>query len=151
MTFSGGEPFLQSAFLASCAALCASAGIGVVVETCGAFPWDEAAGATAHVDLVLFDIKHMDPEIHRRLTGMSNDVILENARKLSRAGVPLLVRTPVVPGCTDAPSNIDAIRRFVREELPTAIGHETLPYHELGKGKYAALGRRYPLADATSF
>jgi pyruvate formate lyase activating enzyme len=146
VTFSGGEPFQQPDFLAKCASLCASAGIAVAVETCGFFSWDSAVAALADIDLVLLDIKHMNPGIHRRLTGMPNDIILENACRLSRAGMPLLVRTPLIPGCTDDPANVEAIRDFVRSELPTAVGHETLPYHELGKGKYTALGRKYPIA-----
>jgi len=99
------------------------------------------------IDLVILDIKHMDPGIHRRLTGMPNDIILQNACQLSRAGMPLLVRTPLIPGCTDDPANVEAIRVFVRSELPTAVGHETLLYHELGKGKYTALGRKYPISE----
>ena len=147
VTFSGGEPFQQPDFLAKCASLCASAGIAVAVETCGVFAWNDAVAALSDIDLVILDIKHMDPGIHRRLTGKPNDVILENARRFSRAGIPLLVRTPLIPGCTDDPANVEAIRAFVGSELPTAVGHETLPYHELGKGKYSALGRKYPIAE----
>jgi len=70
------------------------------------------------VDLVLYDLKIMDPIRHRQVTGSSNERILENIRRISHSGKPIWIRTPIIPGYTDAADNIAAIGRFVSEELP---------------------------------
>ena len=97
-----------------------------------------------HLDLVLFDIKSMDPEEHVRLTGVSNEPVLRNARRIARYAIPVIIRVPIIPGYTDSQSNIESIARFAAG-LRTVTQIELLPYHQLGERKYEWLGREYPL------
>ena len=109
------------------------------------FDWDSAAEAVARAEFILFDLKHMDDERHRALTGASNQKIHANAKKIARLGIPMVVRIPVIPTINDNPENIRATAEFVRDHLPGALGIEILPYHQLGLNKYAALGLDYGL------
>lgn len=145
VTFSGGEPFNQPRFLGGILAGCNRLGIHTAVETCGCFDWEGCREIIDRVDFVMFDLKHMDTARHRELTGVGNELILDNVRRLSELDVPLLIRIPVIPGLNDDEENIVATARFVKEELPSAVGLELLPYHNLGATKYAALGIQYQL------
>ena len=95
-------------------------------------------------DLVMLDIKHIDSEAHRRLTGRGNENILEFARYLGRRGVPLWVRHVVVKGYTDGEEEHRALGRFLAT-LPTLKALDVLPYHTMGVAKYKELGIPYPL------
>jgi pyruvate formate lyase activating enzyme len=145
VTFSGGEPFAQPAFLEELLARSRQLGIHTAVETCGYADPGVFARCESLVDLFLYDLKIMDPARHERLTGVSNAVILENLHALAaKAPHRLAVRVPLVPGCTDDPPNLAAIAAFVDSlGIPKL---ELIPYHTLGADKYASLGRNYPLA-----
>ena len=145
VTFSGGEPLRQSEFLKELVKGCRKTGIHTAVETCGAFDWETAKETVSLLDFVMFDLKHMDPEIHKTLTGKTNKRILENAQQISKLGIPMLIRIPVIPSLNDSEENITATADFVRDALPSALGIEPLPYHQLGLTKYAALGKAYLL------
>ena len=147
VTFSGGEPLAQPEFLNQIIQGCRKIGIHTAVESCGAFNWKNAEETVSLLDFVMFDIKHMDPERHRALTGSSNKIILDNARRISATGVPMLIRIPVIPALNDSDANIAATIEFVKASLPSAVGIEPLPYHKLGLTKYAALGKEYTLND----
>jgi pyruvate formate lyase activating enzyme len=95
--------------------------------------------------LILFDLKLMDGERHQRATGLSNAMILENARRLAAAGKSMWIRTPVIPGYTDDPENIRLIGDFIRETLPTVQRWDLLAYTNLGKPKYHRLDVPYLL------
>jgi pyruvate formate lyase activating enzyme len=95
--------------------------------------------------LVLYDLKIMDPNRHKEATGIPNDIILENARRLAARKVPMWVRTPVIPGYTDDRENIVAIARFMSEALPTVQRWDLLAYTNLGRPKYHRLDREYLL------
>jgi len=97
------------------------------------------------VDQFFFDLKHMNDETHRRLTGCSNVQILENARKLAEAGARIIFRTPVVPGMNDSEENIRATARFAADMHAEEL--ELLPYHQMGAGKYEQLGLTYSLNE----
>ena len=99
-----------------------------------------------YLDLYLLDIKHMDSAKHKEYTGASNELILENAKKLAASGVELIIRTPVVPGFNDTAEEIRAISRFAAS-LPGVKEHHLLPYHRLGQDKYAGLNRNYALKE----
>ena len=88
----------------------------------------------------------MNSEKHREYTGVGNERILENARKIAESGVSLIIRTPVIPGFNDTPDEILAISKFA-SSLPGVREHHLLPYHRLGKDKYAGLGRHYALEE----
>ena len=91
------------------------------------------------VDLFLVDFKHADPEIHRQLTGRSNERILENLRFLSEKGARIEIRIPFVPGCNDSPENLAATGRILGS-LRGILGVKLLPYHSLARTKYSSLG-----------
>ena len=84
VTFGGGEPLLYPGFISAVASRCRSEGIPVAIETCGFAPWREFEEILGNIDLVMFDIKHMDPKVHKELCGRSNRLILENLKRLSR-------------------------------------------------------------------
>jgi len=147
VTFSGGEPLLQADFLAALLPRCKELGLHVALDTCGALPWERYERVLPWVDLTLYDLKVMDPERHRAATGVPNDRILANATALAAHGVPIWVRTPVIPGYTADLENIRAIGEFIRQRLPTVERWDLLAYTNLGRPKYHRLGRPYALED----
>jgi len=147
VTFSGGEALAQPRFLAALVEGCQAGGLPMALETCGTFSWARCKGILARMDLIFFDIKHADPTIHRRLTGVDNRIILQNAVRIAREKLPLVIRVPLIPTINDDDASIKAIAAFVSERLGGALGVEVLPYHTLGKGKYGAIGLDYPLAQ----
>ncbi len=122
-------------------------GIHAALETSG-YAADEALDAVLpHVDMVLLDIKHMDGERHRALTGCGNERILANARKIHDAGIPLIIRFPLVPGHNDGEENLRALGEFVRRALPAVQTLCVLGYHNYAVNKYRAMGLDYPMGD----
>lgn len=146
VTISGGEPLHQPAFTAALAARCKREGISTVLDTSGHAAWECLEQVLPATDIVHFDLKHLDAVRHRALAGADNAVILENCRKLSRRGVPLVLRVPLVPGLNDGDGDIDLLARFV-SELPRYEDLHLLPYHRTGRVKYETLGIEYPLRD----
>ena len=109
--------------------------------------WETFRELAPHVDLFLYDIKHMDDEAHRRLTGAGNRRILDNLHGLFRMGKKVLIRMPLIPGLNDDPAGLEAAFAMLREEAAQGAdiaGVELLPYHRYGEGKYRQLGRAYP-------
>lgn len=147
MTLTGGEPTMQPEFCHALLQLAKDAGLATAMETCGFASWAVFERLLPHLDVVLFDVKHMDPERHRQATGMGNTLILENLRRISAAGSRIRIRVPLIPGFNATAGDVAAIAAFVRD-LPVAVlGVDLLPYHSMGKAKYAALGRDYPWQD----
>lgn len=152
LTLSGGEPLAQPEFAAELLARYkrVEKGRHAAVETCGAVPWHHLADLAGDVDLFLYDLKHMDPAEHLRLTGRSNEQILENARLLAEGGHAVVFRLPLVPGVNDDRANLAAAADFVLS-LPGAHRVDLLPYHRLGEPKYRRLGRSYRMAGSPAF
>jgi pyruvate formate lyase activating enzyme len=146
ITLSGGEPTAQPDFARALLASCRRRGLDTAMETCGHTTFPLLAGLAEHLNLILYDLKHMDREAHRQLTGVTNDLILENLKRLGSLGVPVLVRVPVIPGYNDAPANLKATAAFAAG-VSAVQAVELLPYHNYGAGKYARCGRPYPLPD----
>lgn len=144
VTVSGGEPTLQWQFVRDLLAACHAQGIHTALETCGYTAWRRLAAIAEHLDLALYDLKHMDSTEHRRLTGVGNELILANLRRLARLDIETIVRVPVVPGRNDSAENIGRTADFVAS-LPRPAAMELLPYHAYGSGKYARCGREYEL------
>ena len=140
VTFSGGEATSQPRLLDALSERLARRGTHLVLETCGHFDWNENEAALGRMDLVYFDLKHLDPAAHARLTGVGNRLILENAIRLAGRGMPVVVRLPLVPGVNDSSANLQATARFVVEHLGTRVPIEVLPYHGLGAAKRQAIG-----------
>jgi pyruvate formate lyase activating enzyme len=115
------------------------------LDTCGAVAWESYERVLPWVNLALYDLKIMDAKRHKAATGISNDTVLENARRLAARGVPMWIRTPVIPGYTDDHDNILAIARFISEALPTVQRWDLLAYTNLGQPKYHRLDREYLL------
>lgn len=146
ITLSGGEPTAQADFARALLAACRRQGLDTAMETCGQTSFPLLAGLAEYLDLILYDLKHMDREAHRQLTGAPNDLILENLTRLGALGVPVLVRVPVIPGHNDDPANLKATAAFAAG-VPSVQAVELLPYHNYGTGKYPRCGRAYPLTD----
>jgi pyruvate formate lyase activating enzyme len=145
VTFSGGEPLAQPTFLRELVEACWAAGLPMALETCGRFSWATAKDILARMELVFLDIKHMDPTVHRQMTGSDNHLILQNAIHIAREGIPLVIRVPLIPTINDGAENLTATAAFVSGDLAGALGVEVLPYHTLGKGKYRPIGLEYQL------
>lgn len=151
VTLSGGEPLAQAEFSAGILRRCREAGFHTALDTCGDAPWEVLEQVVRHVDLVLYDLKHMDAAEHQRLTGVPNDRILDNARRIHRElSIPMLARMALVPGFNDSPENLDRTARFVAEALSPAVPVHLLPYHRLGEAKWERLGRAGEAAAAAS-
>lgn len=146
VTFSGGEPLTHSEYLKDIAEKCHKKGIDVVVESCGCGDFEEFKNTLPYIDSMFMDVKHIDSDVHRELTGAGNELILENIRKISEFGVPITIRTPIIPGYTDSEENIKGIVEFV-SSLPSVKEYELLAYHSFGESKYGALGKTYALHD----
>ena len=147
VTFSGGEPLAQPELLHDIAKRCHESGINVMLESCGYARYEQFEKVLQYVDAMYFDVKHIDPEVHKRITGKDNRLILRNLHQISEFGIPIVVRTPVIPGYTDEEKNISGIAELIRS-IPKAEGYELLAYHSLGESKYHALGRKYELHGA---
>ncbi len=144
VTFSGGEPLAQAEFLLELLRGCKARGLHTVLDTCGYAPWGTVDLVRPHVDLFLYDLKLMDEERHRRATGVSNALVLDNARALAKAGAQLNVRLPLVPGVNDDDDNVRATGTFLAG-LAGPPPVTVLPYHRLGADKYRRLKREYSL------
>ena len=142
VTVSGGEPLVQYEFVTGLLKACKDRGFHTAVDTCGYVPWKNIEAVLPYTDLFLYDIKQMDPDLHRKITGVGNELILENLVKISRTDIPVLVRVPVIPECTDQQANIEAIAEFL-SKLEHKPAVEPLKYHRLGGIKYKKLGRTY--------
>lgn len=143
VTFSGGECTMQPEFLLETLALCREAGLHTAVDTCGMVSTDVLDRVAERCDLFLYDIKAVSPDIHRAATGAENEQILENYKRLLAQGKRVWVRVPVIGGFNASPEEMKRIAAFLHEN-PGAEQIELMPYHRLGIGKYAQLGRPAP-------
>jgi pyruvate formate lyase activating enzyme len=144
LTLTGGEPTMQPALCEALLTLARQEGIHTAMETCGQTQWAVYERLLPLLDLVLFDVKHIDPDVHRQHTGFDNTLILANLTQLSAAGAAVRVRIPLIPGFNAEPAAMAGIATAVRQLPRPVAGVDLLPYHTLGKAKYTALGRPYP-------
>ena len=145
LTLSGGESLAQPEFAEALLALAHSHSINTAMESTGFADFADIARILPHLDLYLMDIKHMDSEKHKAFTGQYNDKILENAQRIARSPVKLIIRTPVIPTFNDTEEEIRAIAKFAAS-LPGVEEMHLLPYHRIGTDKYKGLGREYTLS-----
>jgi pyruvate formate lyase activating enzyme len=146
VTLSGGEPLAQPRFVSALLGACRERGIPTVLDTCGYAPSGVFLTVALAADLVLFDLKLMDPVKHKRYTGVSNRRILGNLEELVARGRPVTVRIPVMPRINDADDEIRQFARYLAELRVSRV--ELLPYHHIGAGKYKRLGLTYRLPGA---
>ena len=142
VTFSGGEPLLHPDYLVRMLELCRGAGLHTAVDTAGCVPFPVLERVLPLADLFLYDIKLWTSERHQAATGVPNQLILENLRRLTDAGGAVYLRTPIIPGYNDDLEELGCIARFLAD-LP-ARGQvqkiQLLPYHNYGVGKYVSIG-----------
>lgn len=147
LTLSGGESLCQPDFARALLRASQECGINTAMESMGCAEWGVVASILPYLDTYLMDIKHMNGEKHRAFTGKSNELMLENARRIAESGLTdLVIRVPVVPTFNDTPQEIEAIARFAAA-LPGVRRIHLLPYHRLGQDKYDQLGRKYTLTE----
>ena len=148
VTVSGGEPLLHPAFINALFAKLKANGIHTAVDTCGNVPWDSFAKVLPVTDLFLYDIKHIDPEAHKKLTGADNRRILENLQKLSDAGAKIEIRMPLVPQSNADEKTLCGIGAFLQNLNITRM--KVLPYHSMARSKYTALGMHDTMPEVLS-
>lgn len=135
VTFSGGECMLQVSALSKLLQGCKEAGIHTAVDTAGNVDWEQFEQVLPVTDLFLYDIKAYDAEVHRACTGVTNERILDNFKRLVKTGKEILVRIPWVPECNG--DQLEKIAAFLADY--PQIRAELLPYHSMGNAKYHAL------------
>lgn len=147
VTISGGEPLLQAKNLTVLFQTLKKMGIHTCLDTSGALPInDEIKELLNYTDLVLLDIKHIDDEKAKALTGVSNKNELAFARYLSDNKIPMWIRQVLLPGYTDDESDLKRLKEFI-DTLSGVERVEILPYHDYGKFKWEELGKKYELDD----
>jgi pyruvate formate lyase activating enzyme len=146
VTFSGGEPLLQWKELNELLQRLKEEHIHVALETAGHIKWEIIDGLRSKIDLFFFDLKHIDSDLHKKYTGVPNELILENMKKLSSLHENITSRIPVIPGVNEDEQTLKRMYGFLLEE--TNIRRvELLPYHRLGMSKYHGLGRQYQMGN----
>ena len=151
ITVTGGEPLLQIDFLTELFKRAKSESIHTCIDTSGIVYNPQNKDLTEkldellnYTDLVMLDIKHIDTKKHKDITGAGNENILEFAKHLEKANIPLWVRHIIIEGYTDKPEDLIALGEFIGK-LKNLKALDVLPYHTMGVGKYKELGLAYPL------
>jgi pyruvate formate lyase activating enzyme len=142
MTLTGGEPLFQVDFSATILKSCKENGIHTAIETCLYTDTENIQKILEYTDLFITDLKIYNEELHRKYTGRSNEIILQNFRFIAESGRDIIVRTPVIPGITDSSENKEAIRDFVRKtrfDIPV----EYINFNPLTRNNYDKLGIPY--------
>ena len=146
LTLSGGESLTQPEFARDLLRAAKESGINTALESTACAEYKVIETILPYLDRYLMDIKHINPAKHREYTGRSNELILENAKKIAASGMTeLIIRVPVIPGFNDSREEIEAIAGFA-SGLPGVQKLHLLPYHRLGQDKYEGLGREYRMA-----
>jgi len=153
ITLSGGEPLVQPTFVLELLRRCKQLDINTAMETSGHAHYENLRRISQYLDLLYFDLKHMDPVNHERLTGVSNEIILKNASRIAKEYAKqskrMIIRVPLIPGCNDSQQNIESTAEFVNT-LERVDRIELLTYHKFGQHKYKRLGREYQLENLSS-
>lgn len=147
LTLSGGEALMQAEFACALLQEAQKRHVNTAIETSGFTTYENIKTAAQNLDALMFDIKCISKEKHKRFTGVDNDLILNNFLKICRdfPHLPITARTPVIPGFNDSEDDIRSIIDFIPRQQN--VRYELLPYHRMGQPKYAYLGREYPLSD----
>lgn len=146
LTISGGEVLMQPAFAATILAGAKEMGIHTAIDTSGYLGASCTDAMLENIDLVLLDVKSGDPETYTKVTGRELQPTLDFGRRLADKGVEIWLRFVLVPGLTDDPANIESIAEYAAS-LSSVSRVEVLPFHQMGRDKWAALGMTYELED----
>jgi pyruvate formate lyase activating enzyme len=144
VTISGGEPLSQSNFTLGLLEECKRRGVSTAIDTCGFVDSDSLMAAASLADLFLYDVKHMDPEKHKKYTGADNEIILSNLTKLGESGAEINARMPFVPGVNTDESNLRALGRFL-SGVKGVTFLSLLPYHNAAEDKHDRWGMEFKL------
>ena len=136
---------MQPQFLAEMVDGAKNCGVHTAIETTAYASWQKVGSILQQIDFVMVDIKHMDPQVHRVLTGVDNQVILQNIEHLMHKGVRTMCRIPLIPGVNDSEKNLRATARFIRSMGGDSV--VLLPFHQYGAVKYDYLMREYTLPN----
>ena len=147
LTISGGEPLFQFEFTRELLKASYRDNIDTAIETCGYVPWQRFEEIIPYLNLVLYDVKHMDAAVHKEWTGVSNKRILDNLLKLSKQGVPIVIRLPLIPSVNLTEAHMIRTTEFI-STLENVREVNLLPFHQLGKDKYYRLSIDYELKQA---
>ena len=147
LTLSGGESLCQPEFATALLQAAQESGISTAMESMGCAKWETIEKLLPYLDQYLLDIKHMNPRKHKEFTGRSNELMIENAMKITKSGMTeLSIRVPVIPGFNDTEEEIRQIAAYTAT-LPNVKRMHLLPYHRLGQDKYTGLNREYLMGD----
>ncbi len=138
VTFSGGECMLQIDFLLEILKRCKENGIHTAIDTAGHISWGNFEKVLPFTDLFLYDIKIFDSEKHKKYTGVGNELILDNLKRLFEIGAKIWIRIPVIPTVNDNKEEMQKIKAFI-DNCGVAERVELLPYHKMGENKYGAI------------
>jgi len=145
ITLSGGEPLLFPDYAIALLSVMRAEGVHTAMETSGFAPLDIFESVAAHLDLVLFDMKHWDENMHIQGTGVSNQLILENLKWIVDSDVKVIPRIPVIPGYNDSKDDAEG---FSKQLLEVGLSEvQLLPFHRFGDKKYESLGLDYLYSD----
>jgi pyruvate formate lyase activating enzyme len=148
VTFSGGEPMLQTDFLLNILKACKTNGYHTAVDTSGYSSMENYRSIIPYTDLFLFDIKHLDETKHMESTGVTNSGILDNYRLLINSGRDVMVRIPVIPGFNDDPDHLERLRKFIAETKTSSVKKiNLLPFHKIGSSKYKRFNIPYRMEE----
>ncbi|GHA58335.1 glycyl-radical enzyme activating protein [Photobacterium aphoticum] len=148
VTVSGGDPIGQADFVAELFKTCQAEDIHTCLESSFYGKWSQLEKILPHTNLVISDIKHMDTQIHKAYTGVYNERILANLKKLAAENIPFILRIPVIPNVNDDDKNIQATADFIVNELDNKVRTlQLLSFMRLGEEKYQSLGLPYPMTD----
>ena len=147
VTIGGGEPTAQPEFVSTLLQQCKKLALHTAIETCGFGRWERIRLVLCEPDQIFFDLKHIDSGMHKKLTGVDNVSILENATRIAKMGKDITFRLPLIPGCSDSEENVITTGKFVAGLAAEndLIKIELLPYHALGADKYKWMDIPYTL------
>jgi pyruvate formate lyase activating enzyme len=150
VTVSGGEPLSQAEFAFALLTACRDEGLHTALDTTGYAPWDVVERVLPVTDLFLLDIKSLDPRAHLNAVGVSNDLILENARRLASRGARMQIRIPLITRFNDSVESMKATGDFIRELGEAVDLVQLLPYHAMGVPKWERIRPAGPVLEATA-
>jgi pyruvate formate lyase activating enzyme len=148
ITISGGEVLMHEEFVIALLQKSKENYINTAIETSGFGSWNSLFNIAKYCDVILFDIKHTDKRIHKEVTGVDYQVIIDNLQQLGKIHNHIIIRVPLITGWNDSPENIENIVQIAKKNGIREI--HLLPYHSLGREKYNQLGRKYSLAEIKS-
>lgn len=148
ITLSGGEPIMQTDFLTELVPILKQHGFHVALDTCGFAAENDFQRMVNLVDLVLFDVKHLNDERHKALTGVSNQLILRNLKWLRQSQKTYCLRFPVVPSCNDDEINLLLMEQLLVDHQGRAEALHLLPFHGMARAKYQRMGIPWKMDDA---